>query len=145
MKVKDVMNIVTQGATIVEEDSSIREVAKKLIEDPKTTTLYVVNKNKKLIGIVTIGTLLRYLYPEDIPPEYLEFDISIFQAKNLQAKDIMAPSIFIKKEESVGEAFRKMFEYKIWELPVVDDDMHVIGDINGLELIHAWLMKNNKS
>ena len=145
IKVQDIMNVVTPSATVINEEDSIFEAAKKLIEDPRTHTVYVINQDKKLTGLITVGSILKYLYAEHIPLEHMEFDITPFEREKLKAKDIMLPPVFVKINEPIENAFEKMFEYKIWELPVVDDEMHVVGDINGLELIYGYLNKNQEN
>ena len=107
MKVKDVMNIVTSHASITQEDSSILEIARKLVEDPKTHVLYVINDEEILTGMITMGTILKYLYSEYIPPEYFQFDITPFQSSNLKARDIMLPPVFVKSLGIHRESLRE--------------------------------------
>ena len=48
MKVKDIRNFVTQEASIVGEDEDLLKIAEEMVSDPKTRTVYVVNKENKL-------------------------------------------------------------------------------------------------
>ncbi len=143
-KVKDVMDLVTHEPAIVREDEPLPKVLKEMVKDPKTQTVYVVNDKEQLVGIITLNMALQYLFNEYIPPEYLEFNISVIEGTKATAKELMLPPLYVKKDDDVSEAFVKMFKYHIHEIPVVDEDMHIIGDVHGLELIEKWLNKNKE-
>ena len=135
MQVKDIRNWITKNASVVREDAPIKEVAKEILKDPKTQVVYVVNKNEKLVGLIPVTGILQYLFYDYIPVEFITYSFPLALTEDIRAKDIMLPSVYVKDNESVKEAFRIMFENKLMELPVVDSNMHVIGDLNTLELI----------
>ena len=142
-KVEDVMNLVTKTAAVVKESDNLKEVLKVMVKDPKTQSVYVVNNRKQLVGIITLNIALQYLYNEYIPPEYIKFDISVIEGTKAEAKELMIPPIYVKKDDPIGKAFQKMFEFHLHELPVVDDNMHVIGDLNALELVQGWFKRED--
>ena len=138
-RVKDVRTLITQTPTIVREDASLISVAEKIIEDPKTRSVYVINSQERLVGIIPVIELVQYLYYRDIPQEYILYRFPMILSSEAKAEDIMLPPEYVKDDDSLGEALRKMFKNNLKELPVVDDEMHIIGDLNILELIAAWL------
>ncbi len=138
-RVRDVRRLITQEPTVVREDDSLITVSKKIIEDPKTRSVYVVNSDEKLVGIIPVMELIQYLYYSEIPQEYVLYRFPMILATEAKAKDIMLPPEFVRDDDELGEALRKMFKNNIKELPVVDEDMRIIGDLNILELILAWL------
>ncbi len=133
--VKDIMNLITQEFAVVRKEASLSEVLREMLRDPKTQSVYVVNEKDELVGIITLDIALQYLYGQYIPPEYLQFDISLLQGTGVKAEDIMAPPVYVKEDETLKDAFVKMFRYHLNELPVVDETNHVIGDLHALELI----------
>jgi CBS domain-containing protein len=137
-----VRTLITQKATTVNEDESIGSIARKIVEDPKTQTVYVVNKKNELVGIIPVNEILQYLYYEDIPVEFITYSFPLSYGNEVCARDMMMPPTYVKDNESLSDAFRVMFEHKLMELPVVDENMHVIGDLNAMELIEAWLSRN---
>lgn len=60
-----------------------------------------------------------------------------------KATDIMTPPSYVKDDEHLKSAFRMMFENKLKELPVVNEDLKVIGDLNMLEILTAWIKKES--
>ena len=47
----------------------------------------------------------------------------------------MIAPIFVKDDDTLKTAFIKMYENDLEELPVVDDNMHLIGNLNLIELL----------
>ncbi len=142
LKVRNIRRMVTQEASIVDEDASLLKVAEAIVEDPKTRAVYVLDKKKKLVGIIPVIELVQYLYYENIPQEYVLYRFPLLLSTEPKAKDIMLPPVWVKDDEDITSAFVKMFKNNLKELPVVDDKMHVIGDLNILELIKVWIEVN---
>ncbi len=139
IKVRDIRNLITQEASIVHRDDSLLKVAKKIVEDPKTRAVYVVDDNEKLVGIIPVIELVQYLYSEYIPQEYILYRFPILLSGKPRAGDIMLPPVYVHDDEKITDAFIKMFKNNLKELPVVDENMHIIGDLNILEMIVAWI------
>ena len=139
IKVRDIRNLITHQASIVHRDDSLLKVAKKIVEDPKTRAVYVVDNNEKLVGIIPVIELVQYLYSEYIPQEYILYRFPILLSGKPRAGDIMLPPVYVHDDEKITDAFIKMFKNNLKELPVVDENMHIIGDLNILEMIVAWI------
>ncbi len=142
IKVKNIRNLITKEASVVDENDSLLKVAEKIIEDPKTRAVYVANNEKKLVGIIPVIELVQYLYYEYIPQDYLLYRFPLILSGEPKATEIMIPPVYVKDDDTLEVAFKKMFKNNLKELPVVDEDMHVIGDLNILELIEAWIEVN---
>ncbi len=138
-RVRDVRNLITQEPTVARRDESLVEVARKIVENPKTRSVYVVDSQNRLVGIIPVIELVQYLYYRDIPQEYVLYHPPMALSKDTRAEDIMLPPEFVKDDDNLRDAIRKMFKNNLKELPVVDEDMRIIGDLNILELIVAWL------
>ena len=142
MKVKSVRKLITQEASTVRRDAGAMEIAKAIVADPKTRSVYVVDSDNKLLGIIPVINFTRYLFYEYVPDEFLYYK-AIKPLEDITAEDIMLPPVYVKENDDLRLAFQKMFSENLKELPVVDDEMHVIGDLNILELVTAWIEKNS--
>jgi len=143
LKVKYVHKLITQGASCVLEDADVITIAKEIIKDPKTRSVYVVNKDNKLLGIIPVANFAGYLFYEYIPDDLLYYK-AVKPLELINAKDIMLPPVYVKENDTLDIAFQKMYREGLKELPVVDDEMHVIGDLNILEIITAWIERNTE-
>lgn len=142
IKVASIRKFVTEYASIVNEDADSMEIAKNIVKDPKTRSVYVVNKNEILVGLIPVSYLVQYLFYEYVPDEFLYYQ-AVKPLEEVKAKDIMIPPVFVKEDDTLETAFKKMASHNIRELPVVNDDMKIIGDLNILELIIAWIRMNS--
>ena len=53
----------------------------------------------------------------------------------------MQKPVWVKRNETVKDAFKRMHEHRLPGLPVVDERYHVVGYINLLELLITCLTR----
>ena len=140
--VKSVRNLITKTASIVRKEAGPMEIAKAIVKDPKTRSVYVIDSDRKLLGIIPVINFTEYLFYEYVPDQFLYYK-AIKPLEEITAEDIMLPPTYVKESNGLDVAFQKMFSENLKELPVVDDEMHVIGDLNILELVAAWIKENS--
>ena len=142
IKVKSVSALVTKEASVVKSDATIMQIAKEIVRDPKTRSVYVADEDNKLLGIIPVINLVEYLFYDYIPEEIFPYK-ALNLVGDVRAEDIMLPPVYVKETDTLDVAFQKMFSQGLKEIPIVDDNMHIIGDLNILELIKAWIKKNS--
>ncbi len=135
-KVKSVRCLITKDASTVKKDADAMTTAKEIVKDPKTRSVYVVDSDNKLLGIIPAMNFTQYLFYEYVPDEFFYYK-AIRPIEEITAEDIMLPPVYVKEEDTLDTAFQKMFSENLKELSVVDDEMHVMGDLNILELPNA--------
>ena len=96
--VKHMRMTITLKPSIIHEDASLFDVAKKMIEDPKTRAVYVVDSQRRLKGIIPVQTLVEYIFQDYIPKYHIRlFDIchmfEVMGAEN--AADIMLEPVSV--------------------------------------------------
>ena len=137
LKVKDVYNTITIKAPIVKEEDDLNHLIEVLVENPITRTLYVTNKNGKLTGIIPVLYLLKICgysnYGIIQSGSLLAKNVAILTGK--RAKDIMLDPITVTKETPISEAIKLMLQFEVQEIPVVDEKLNVIGDLNSIEIL----------
>ncbi len=132
MKVKDLMQT---KPVFLDPDVSIYEVWKTIYK--KNLMALPIVKDKKLVGIISIADLLKRIYPSydqyewDPSTRDLEsIEKNAEEVAKLTAKEVMAKRVYyVKKDISVLAALSKMIVNQVRQLPVVDDNMHLIGII----------------
>ncbi|OAA31278.1 hypothetical protein AT15_07215 [Kosmotoga arenicorallina S304] len=139
LRVKDVCNKITIEAPVVRENDDLNYLITTLVKNPIARTLYVVDNSGKLVGVIPVLYLLKIC-------GYVNYGIiqpGIFLAKNVfiltgkKAKDIMLDPITVTEETSVSEAIKLMLQFEVQEIPVVDENQNVIGDLNSIEILAA--------
>ncbi len=138
-RVGEIRSLMTSKPSIVKESCTLAEVAKKIVEDARTRTVYVVNDDEVLTGIIPVMELIQYIYYRSIPQEYVLYRFPILLSTSPTAKDIMLSPVYVRDEDDVEDALIKMFKNRLEEIPVVDERLHVTGNLSILELIVAHI------
>jgi len=132
--------------TIVRFDSPLDEVAQAMLAHPRVHLVCVINDDGRLVGVLDMRTLADDLFFHIMPEEFLsevtdlEHAMQFAQMSGMRtAADAMHESVWVKRGETVKDAFKRMHEHHLPGLPVVDDRYHVVGYINLLELMAVCL------
>jgi CBS domain-containing protein len=131
---------------IVKEADSLSSIAKSAIMHPKNFNVYVADKEDKLIGIIPLDMVYQNVfYPmmtEELAENKKPEDASFIEGQIVIAKDIMIPPVYMKTDDTVRDAFIKMHEKKLEELPIVNDRLKVTGFITIQHLLNIWLLSH---
>ena len=145
IKVEDVFMIMTNPTT-VPENTPITQVLEMLVKDPLTRVVYVVDETRKLKGVIGDKEVLQWLSFQASEGKvsresgYFErtIDTLIF-AMGTQAKHFMSLSKTVKSRDSLVNALDIMLSSGQEELPVVDENNVLVGDLSCLEVIYGML------
>lgn len=128
---------------LISEESTIQEVLEVMIAQGEERTVYVVDAEETLRGVITTGKLAEHFFHEEIAPQsgFSPSSNIIHYLTAEHAKDIMDRDIiFCTREETLESAIAKMFGKRVKKtIPVVDDSMHVIDTLNIISIMEARL------
>lgn len=145
MKVKDLMN---KNIFTVNINTPLKDFAEKILAENRNCII-VTKENKKVVGIITFLDLLRFLFPDHKEiyehDEYLSDVISleqrIYQKVNMPAEALMTKFPETINSESLAvEAAAIMKEFKIKQLPVVDNEL-LVGVISFKNILKSFINK----
>ena len=136
MKIKEIMqHIRDRKIPCVNEQCDIRDVIKVAVQFPHSRLVYVVDHDNRLLGAVTLGSLLRYLYPYHYEDKIHSRDI-LRRLTVKKAADLMSHgNIKASPEESVDTILKRMAKTGVKELAVVDEEGHILADITVIDLL----------
>lgn len=105
--------ILTTEFLTVEPDETIKEVKEKIRKQTadfyNLTYVYVVNKDQQLVGVFDLHEFLLH---------HQDTQVYKFMTQRLVTIHLNTP---------MTVAFRKIVKYKLYALPVVDKDKHIVG------------------
>lgn len=137
MKVRDFYNKMTGGAAIVGEDASVSEIIDRMAEEPSSRTVYVLDSEEKLVGMISVVEVLKF-----IGPRFLERRHEIVKrALARKARDLMKHPVSVSLDDPAERALELLISNKLEELPVCEGGQ-VVGDIICFELINALKKEN---
>ncbi len=148
--VRAVAEILNLQPTLVQKDTPLDEVARAMLAQPNTHVACVVADDGRLVGLVGLRALADDLFfhimPEEFLSEITDLETVIQYAERTRmrtAADAMRAPVWVKQDETVKDAFKRMHEHRLSGLPVVDDTYRVVGYINLLELMASCLDEPN--
>ena len=149
-------NLITRGKddlAIVRPEDSLKTVIKAMLESPKTLNAYVVDNDGKLVGVISVWDILQATVAHD--PDTLNsgspsilFDREFIEryAFSENAEDLMREPVCVDLTHTLRRAYKLMIEHGLTEIPVVNNQGRIIGDLTMLELLKsAWNLDGNKS
>lgn len=120
---------------LINENADIKDVVNVMISFEPRRIIYVVDDEKKLAGLISLGILARHVFsPSHEPQIHPRFLIDMITAET--AKDIMKRKTVVATEnEEAGMVLKKMIRTNVHEMPVVDDEKRVVADITLIDLL----------
>lgn len=110
--------------------------------------LPVIDKDKKLLGIIAEEDILAKLFPDEselteLPLEREdEIEEKVAKLKKLTAQEIMSKKVYFTREDTnVMRALSRMIVRKVRMLPVLDDDDKIVGMISKGDIFRAVFKK----
>jgi len=127
----------------VQEDASIEAAVEALSQSVYSHIVYVTDETQVLQGVITEETLVKYLfihYHDDM----LDTRALISRALSEQASDLMRNErLKAVSSDDLDFILEEMIACKVDEVPVLDEDGRMLGDITMKDIIryHRY-MKN---
>lgn len=129
----------------VSKTATFRDALEKMISE-KTNGLVVVNGNQQIAGILSCWDLIQH-----VVPEYLESERHVipFESGEVFAQRVKAVAsdpvttfmttnvVSVKQTHTLMEAAAMLSEYRIRQLPVVDENAVLVGYINRTDIKRA--------
>ena len=139
MKVRDIMD---PSPDIIRTSDTFEHLI-KILNEVKYHVVFVVDKEEKLVGIVTEGDIIKVLIPKYVAVDeslISVMDVNYFErkcrgSKNLPINEIMSKVTFmVGEEDPIIKAAALMVMNKIQTIPVVRNGK-VVGIVPRLTLI----------
>ncbi|UCF07847.1 MAG: CBS domain-containing protein [Thermoplasmata archaeon] len=140
LKVGEAYETMVGKPAVVGEETILKEAVDAITQNLISRKVYVVDAEGKLKGVVTIETLLKQVgyrvgVRESGVISFFKFLSGVFKEN---VTEFMEKPVTITNDHKVLDGLKKMVEYHLNDLPVVDDEGRIIGELNSLEiLLHA--------
>jgi len=146
IQVRNIRDLIVKEPAVVKRNAPINEVLEKIIKDTRSRHAYIVDKKNVLIGSIRVNNIIQYLFPTTILLDSSESphigSFMEYSSATTAANIMNTNPNFVYEETSLAEMAQIMTREKINELPVVDKDKKIIGEVNILEIIAYYLRMN---
>lgn len=129
---------------VVRPNTPIDQIHMVMLEQPNVHVVCVVKEDGHLIGLLRLQDLVDALFFHVMPEEFfsevtdLEHVMQFADKSRIRtAADVMQEPVWVREDETIKVAFKRMHERHLSGLPIVDATYHITGFINLLELLAA--------
>jgi CBS domain-containing protein len=141
IKVREVME---ESVKLLKENDPV-SLARRIMRHKRLEKLPIVDENGKLIGVITSMDILTKFYKQPIKigrkdKPGKEASILMIPVKSLMRTNIPE----IHPEDRVSYALKKLFEYNLKGVPVVDDIGRVIGLFERWKVLDKLIVRKFK-
>lgn len=133
---RETYKVLMKKAIAIEEGAKITEVVEKLMRGG-TNSVYIVDRYGKLIGTILLRDLLRFLTTQ-LSLFFGNIIIDAESKKYMNAEKvehIMRKPIYVFENEDILTALSRMEDYYLYEIPVVDVEERLLGELKGKDLL----------
>ncbi len=146
-----VHHIMSRSVVTVTPQTTFSDLWKAIFQK-HVNALPVVDKNNRLLGIITREDLLSALYPDyrsvidqftGVEEQFEELENALREKTAIRAKDVMnAHVIFTRHDTPVMRALSRMIARRLNQLPVLSPEDRVIGVITKGDVFYALFKKH---
>jgi CBS domain-containing protein len=134
--VRDAYRLIVTKPIVVTKGLALHEVVDRVLADPRTRSAYVVDDRGKLAGMIGLTQMLNAI----------QSSLSLFEKGRPQSTSRRAPLPFsveeymvkpvtVTEDDRLLSALEKMIKHGLEDLPVVDEDGTLVGELNGFEIL----------
>jgi len=144
-KVADIRHLLVEEPTCVGPDEPIERLLEAMVADLRTRHVYVVDERNRLLGVVRMNRVVEFLFPyaacgEESRDGFVRAGALLDVLDARHVREIMNPSPSVAREDTpLAEVCRLLAQEQINELPVVDEQNRVVGQVNVYEVIRRYL------
>jgi len=134
--VRDAYRLVVTNPIVVTKGMGLREVVDRVLADPRTRSAYVVDDDRKLIGMIGLTEMLAAI----------QGSLALFEKGRQQPRskrislpfsveEYMVKPVTVTEDDRVLTALERMMKHGLEDLPVIDEHNTLIGELNGFEIL----------
>lgn len=135
--VSDVYDLMGQPASTVDEKAKLGDVVDAMVRNPLSRKVYVVDAEGKVLGVVDAETVLKLLGYRVGVQRNAGISVFGFLRDTLKENvvDLMRTVRPVTPESKLTAALRIMLDDHMTDLPVVDDNGRLIGELISMEML----------
>lgn len=124
-----------QPAIQVEQEKLIKDMVDRFVEHPPMHHICVVDADGKLQGMINRKRIFQTVFSH-----HVSADSRVTQLYNLLTAEkagelMMSDVIAVTENDNINVAIKKMIEHDLFEIPVVDEDRHVLGFLTSGQIL----------
>lgn len=116
--------------------AGIKEIITAFAGAKHTRLAYVVDDEKRLSGVISLGNLTKHLLFHHCDKAIDNLHLISMATSETAADFIDQPVITARLSETIEPVLERMLSANIKEIPVVDDQGRLVGDLTLVDILH---------
>ena len=131
---------VAEAATVL-KTATLRQAVEAMVKDSETRKVYVVDEEHKLVGTITLETLMRHTgYLLGVRKTGMtSFLRMLGEISDDKVTEVMNKPVKVSSNEMLVNVTKMMVENHLNDLPVVDDTGRLVAELNGLDILKSGM------
>jgi len=136
LRVGDFDQLISKMPPAVQKSAILGQVIEVMLASPRSGKVYVIDVEGNLVGVVTSESIMKLVVHragirENNAKPFIELIRQVLREGVEQAMEKAQP---VKPSTPLMVALSLMHDHHLTDIPVVDDDHKLIGELVGLEL-----------
>jgi len=135
--VKDAYRLIVSDPIVVSRGMGLHDVVDRVLADPRTRSAYVIDDKNKLVGMIGLTQMLAAV----------QGSLSLFEKGRqkqvtkkrvplpFSVEEYMVKPVTVTEDDRLLSALDKMMRHGLEDLPVVDENDALVGELNGFEIL----------
>ncbi len=142
MKIHEVLTCIgTREVPLIHKDTQIDNVILMMAKQVHARLIYVVDGQQRLQGTITVGSLLRHIFPHHYEGEIHAHGLLGFITAETARHIMESKCVFAAPDDSVDEVLKQMASSGVKEMAVLDENGRIIGDITAIDLLRCSFLE----
>jgi CBS domain-containing protein len=136
--IRELLALGSSRPSVVSITATIPELVARMIEDPGSQEIYVNDADGRYLGLITAQRLAHVVFSHRLPVSGSTSELLDLLSSETAEHLLIRESISIHEDEPLTRAIDLMFRSGLIELPVLNDDRTIVGNVNLLDILAAW-------
>jgi CBS domain-containing protein len=128
-----------ESASMIRKDTGLEEIVKLFVSQPSLHHLCVVDEEDNLLGLINRKKMFQTIFSHHISVRSRISELLQVITAETPLEIMTRQVISATEDTSIDEVIGLMIEHKIREMPVIDEQNHVVGFITILKIMQEWL------
>jgi Mg/Co/Ni transporter MgtE len=135
MKISEVLDKIGNIPYLaISSDCTLNEATEKITGMRQPRSIYVMDKQGRLQGTISLGVLIREVIAARHKPQFGVRSILTWITSEDVADIMDKHVIYAKRDDDLDKVLKRMIFHNIKEIPVVDEDQRIISNVGILDL-----------
>ena len=130
---------------VIEEQANIDEIIQAFVRSAHSRLLYVVDRNGRLKGFLSLGNLVRHVFFHFHEPHIDTRSITHMAVSEKAGHFMQRAPLSARASDDMQKVLQQMIRENIKEIPIVDEGKKVVADLTIVDFLDHYRKVHSES